>query len=595
MEQLSFFDIFDSITAPAVEKFSSHELAFPVKEVIKTVARAGHPLVIAWSSGRDSSAMLNLTLTAMREMSAAGETTPPIVVLHADPLIENPAVSSHARNEIKAIQAYSDKHSLNVRIEVSTPPLASQWAVKVIGGRNLPPLPGLPRCCTVDLKITPMAKLKKRVMKELCTVREPVTLIGTRFAESVGRKARMKGRGETHEGLWSDKEGLKLSPIAHWSDDELWQYLYNSNDLEEAYGDLTNLIQLYLDGARETTTNCAGQEVPCDTRFGCMLCTVGRDKSLEGMVAKGDKYTYMKPLLELQTFIKNTRFDFDRRTWIGRSINDGYIAIGPDTYSPDMLAELLRYCLTIDTREAEAAYGLGIEPRFQIISPEALIAIDAIWSQQGIHKPFQGLRIFRDITEGARYDIPAIPVPKPVAVPEARYLWAGEGWRDIEDSFRCLGMRNIILEMTTESGTGGCMGTRTLKDGRIVLDVEKSGSEFTVDPEAAEFILGFELDYVLDTYGPDSFNPRTTGFRYYSTMGTLEFASGQVNSSDMIMRRTGWKETMGLFDMNRDELLAKTISKEDMLAKTTKPGCEVIELLPAPHAEFSDEEYKEAA
>lgn len=595
MQQLNFFDLLSSLPAATVNLFGSCDLAGPVREVIKKVARDGHPLVVAWSSGKDSTATLNLVLTAVREMSSVGEKTPPIVVLHADPLIENPAVSAHARNEIKAIRAYAAKHDLNVRIEISTPPLSSQWAVKVIGGRNLPPLPGRPRDCTVDLKISPMSKLKKWAIKEIGTKGEPVSVIGTRFAESAGRKARMEGRGETHEGLWADKEGLKLSPIAHWSDDELWQYLYScANGHEEVYGDLANLIQLYLDGARETTTNCSGQKVPCDTRFGCMLCTVGRDKSLEGMVAKGDKYSYMQPLLDLQTFIKNTRFDFDRRTWIGRSITDGYIAIGPDTYSPDMLADLLRYCLTIDIREAEAASARRISPRFQIISPEALIAIDAIWSQQGIHKPFEALRIFRDINDGARYDIPVIPIPKPVKVPEARYLWAGEGWQNIENSFRCLGMRNIILEMTTEPGTGGCMGTKTLKDGRIVLDVEKSGSEFTIDPESAELFLGFELDYVLDTYGQDSFNPRTTGFRYYSTMGTLEFASGQVNSCDLIMRRTGWKETMGLFDMTRKELLDMTISKEEMLARTVKSSAKVVSL-PTVHTEETDDDYREAA
>lgn len=541
------------------------QLAHAAKSMIKQVARCGHPLMVAWSSGRDSTTCLNLTLVAMSEMTAAGEPVPQLVVLHADPLVENPAVHQHAMNEISAIKRYAERHDIPIRVEISTPALISQWAVKVISGRNLPPLPGRPRDCTLDLKVTPMKRLKAKVIKELGEqmATKPVTIIGTRFAESSGRKKRMKERGETADGLWSDKEGLKLSPIAEWSDEELWQYLYDcSNGYEECYGDLGNLIQLYLDGSREIARNCAGQPMPC-ARFGCMLCTVGRDKSLEGMLAKGEKYSYLRPIKQLQQFIRNTRFDYDKRTWIGRSINSGYIAIGPDTYSPGMLADLLRYCLTIDIREIEAAEKAGIEPRFQLISPEALVAIDAIWSLQGIHKPFEALRIYRDICDGSRYDIPSIPEPKPVPVPEARYLYVGDGWQDIENDFRVMGIRNIMLELASEPNTG-CMGTKTLKDGRVVLDVEMAKNEFTIDEEAAGFILGFELDYLLDKYPSEYFFPRTTGYRYYSTMGTLQFAKGQVNSSDLIMRRTAWKESMGLFDMPREELLARTISKAEM-------------------------------
>ena len=564
MTQLDLFALL-SDSGKAGGKIKLSGMATPVREIIKSVARQGHILVVSWSSGKDSTACLNLTLTALQEMSANGESVPLLVVMHADPFVENPAVRAHADQEIAAIRAYADLHGLQCRIEVSTPSLAAQWAVKVISGRNLPPLPGRPRDCTLDLKVLPMKRLKTKIMKELHAIGEPVTILGTRFAESAGRKKRMLDRGETHEGIWTDAEGLKLSPIAHWTDDDLWQYLYEcANGLEKTYGDLAGLIQLYLDGARTTVKNCSGQDIPLDTRFGCAICTVGRDKSMEGMVAKGEKYAHLKPLLALQEFIRNTQFDFDRRTWIGRTINsDGFIAIGPDTYSPSMLADLLRYCLTIDIREAEAAYRLGLDPRFQMISPEALIAIDAIWSLQGIHKPFEALRIFRDINEGARYDIPVLPKPKPVKVPEPRYLFAGQGWKDIDNSFRHQGIRNVVLEMVSEGDTG-CMGTRTLKDGRITLDVEMSEHEFTIDRESACLILSLEIDFLLDTYQDDAFSPRTTGYRYYASVGTLNYAHTQVSSSDLIMRRTAWKESLGLFDMSLNDLLALVSGSGEM-------------------------------
>ena len=204
------------------ENTAKSGIARPVIDMIKGVARRGHPLVVAWSSGRDSTACLNLTLVALKELSSAGELVPQVVVLHADPLVENPAVHQHAMSEIASIKRYAAQHGMPIRVEISTPSLLSQWAVKVISGRNLPPLPGRPRDCTIDLKITPMKRLQSRVFKEIARegMLEPVKVIGTRFAESAGRKKRMEGRGETHEGIWQDKEGLKLSPIAHWSDNE---------------------------------------------------------------------------------------------------------------------------------------------------------------------------------------------------------------------------------------------------------------------------------------------------------------------------------------------------------------------------------------
>lgn len=573
LEQLEFaFDNKPDTSRQETALQNVIDLAGAAMHSIRSVALAGHPIVVAWSSGKDSSVCLSLTLMVLKEMVVEGLRVPPLVILHADPLIDNPEVSLHARREMDNILAFAEKHELNVRINVSKPSLASSWAVKVLSGRNLPPLPGRPRDCTMDLKVQPMKKMKKQVMKEMqaegySSTQRPVTVIGTRFAESNGRRKRMTERGETSEQVWEDTEGLKLSPIADWSDGELWNYIYAcANGKVESYGDFQSLIDLYLACATETRQTEFGDTVPVDVRTGCMVCTVGRDKSLEGMVAKGERYVYLRPLLLLQDFIRNTQFDLDRRQWIGRTINaEGYIAIGPDTYSPAMLAELLRYCLTIDVEEAEAAYAAGLpEPRYKIIRPESLIAIDAIWSQQGIHRPFEALRIYRDVyVEGNRYRIPELPKPKPVEIPEARYLYAGDGWMNFDESLKHQGTRNVVLEMVSENGSNGCMGTKTLKDGRIVMDTEMSDGEFAVDFESACLILDMELDYLLEKYS-DPWFPRTQAFRYYSGMGTIQFAKGQINSSDLIVRRTAWKESLGLFDMSREELLAQTVSAEEM-------------------------------
>lgn len=570
LEQLKFdFDNKPDISRQETALKNTIALAGAAVHSIKAVALAGHPIFLTVSYGKDSSSCLSLALMAFKEMMEEQLHVPPLVILHADPLIDNPEVTLHAHREMEALRTYADRHGLDIRIEISKPALVAQWAVKVLSGRNLPPLPGRPRDCTMDLKVLPMKKVKKRLMKEFHDAdnyREPCTILGTRFSESASRKKRMLERGETAGKVWRDKEGLKLSPIAEWSDDDVWEYIYACarGDIK-AYSTFQSLTDLYLACATETKQTAHGEAAPCDVRTGCMLCTVGRDRSLEGMVAKGDRYAYLKPLLRLQDFIRRTQYDLDRRQWVGRTINQhGYIEIKPDTYSPAMLDELLRYCLTIDLEEREAAYAASLdEPRFQILNPQSLVAIDAIWSQQGIHSPFMALRIYRDVCiYGNRYYIPELPKPKPVPIPEAKYFYAGKGWHDVDNSLRHQGIRNVVLEMVSEEGDG-CMGTKTLADGRIVIDTEMSDGEFTVDMESACMILDFELDYLLEKYN-DPWFPRTSAFRYYSSIGALQFSKGQIGASDLIVRRTAWKESLGLFDMTREELLARTVSAEEM-------------------------------
>jgi len=526
--------------------------------LIKRFAIAGHPLVASCSFGKDSTVVLNLILMALKQLQQQGQSLPHVVVLHADTLVENPHMAAHAKAEIEAIRAYGRLNDLPVQVQISIPALLSQWSVKVIGGRDLPVFANKgQRSCTIDLKVTALNKLKKRVMRQLGSSSdlEPIVCLGTRFSESNIREARMLSRRENSSDVWTDKDGLKLSPICDWTDADIWSYLYAcSNDEFPSYGNFSNLIKLYRAGSSQLNTLESGLEIPI-CRFGCSICTVGRDRSMEAMLAKGNEFAYMQPLYDLQRFLLDTQFDLDLRRWVGRSIKDGQIAIAPDGYSPDMLESLLKFALTMDLEEKQAAMRLDISPRFEMVSAQALIAIDAIWSQQGIHPAFHALKIFRDIyVKGKRYPIPQTTPGKPAEIPSPRYLDVGKGWEDRTGRYEYCGLREMSLEMTSESGSG-CMGTRTLTDGRIVLDAEMSEGEFTVDMESAELILGFELDYLIEM---SDRVPRTYGYRHYVALGALQFAKAQMGMADTILRRTSFKELEGIFDMTRDEILAKT-------------------------------------
>ncbi|AJF08280.1 hypothetical protein [Geoalkalibacter subterraneus] len=511
---------------------------------------------------------------------SAGAIKPFIVVTHADPLIENPEMALHARREMERIKAYAARYDLDVRIEVATPALGSQWVVKVLGGRALPVFANKSqRDCTVDLKVVPQERLAKKVLAQLDGEIAPVTVVGTRFDESAGRKSRMEGRGEV-AGLWQDEKGrMVLSLVADWLDADIWGYLKACNKGEqEAFSDFGNLIRLYRDASRETRTQNGCEVYKC--RFGCSVCTVGRDHSLEKLLETDpERYGYMGELLRLQKYLVNTQYDFSSRTWIGRTINNGYITITPDVYSPQMCERLLQICLTIDVREKEKAAQLGIEPRFELVSAQALIAIDALWSLQGLWGGHRALRIFRDIYyRGERYEIPETQKPQTLKMPSKRYLYVGDGWLEPGNEYQFCGLRDVVLESLDENSQ--CMGVRTLKDGRVVMQANE-GPLFEVDEEAAGYVFGFELDHLIDDFGKEQVV--TAAYRRYVGLGTLTLAKGaQAGIVDNILRRTTFKERVGLcegaFDLK--DLLKKTVSKkemEDQLAAQSDSSGEEIE------------------
>ena len=227
-------------------------------------------------------------------------------------------------------------------------------------------------------------------------------------------------------------------------------------------------------------------------RPGCALCAaVGRDKSLDAMLESDDKYQYLIPLNKLQRFLVDTQYDLNRRSWLGRTIDDnGYVAIAPDAYSPTMQRELLSYALTIDRNERIAAGRLGIAPRFQLISFEQLIAIDAIWSIQGYHpRPFEAIHIWKSVYEkGKSFEPPAVDTSKySKKIPSPRYLYIDNNWDDDAGySEMYSGARHLMADFVGATETGGCVQNIELGDGRVVMAVEKSDM-FDVNEQGQSF------------------------------------------------------------------------------------------------------------
>lgn len=488
-------------------------LAVAAHAAINRLMDAGHPCVVAFSAGKDSSVLANLVLTTAAVRRALGTPVPRILVIHSDTGVENPEVRNLADGELARIQRFARDYGLPVRVEVGKPLLYSSWPVRVLSGRALPSFATSSGDCSVEWKVKVSNRLVASAFAELSEASRaamqgaaerggellrdgagsapiassaqgapaPVIMTGVRAAESSARAASTAARGELSEEIWHDEAGRAyMSPILRWSTDDVWEYLgYASAGLLPSYSDFARTMQFYRDAggsscavvgamrmeedeaklASASSTGSKGPKGPkaakggCGARSGCWTCVrVAQDKSLQTMIESDPvRYGYMAGLGRLRDFIAATQFDWSRRNHVGRSIDaQGFIAIQADTYSPAMLAELLHYTLSLQALEVEAARRGRHRPRFAPIGPRELIAIDAMWSLYGLHPPFEALRIMRRVEDGDLREPPQVPVVPRSPTPRLGRLFVGADWDD-----------DLVHGTGGPGGPGGSAGGRS--------------------------------------------------------------------------------------------------------------------------------------
>ncbi len=222
-----------------------------------------HVACVAWSGGKDSSAVLGLVLQAALRLRTQGVSVAPILITHGDTLVENPEVRAYADAEIARIRAWGLEHGVAVKVLVARPNLTESWQMRVIGGKGLPAFPGGNHDCTTDMKIQPMQRLRKKVHREMDqdADRPVVTIIGTRFEESPQRAARMRERGESPEQVWTGDDGaLYFSPIALWGMDDVWEYLGYCRSAHPdflTFSRFEDVFRIYADAAGTTAPSWA--------------------------------------------------------------------------------------------------------------------------------------------------------------------------------------------------------------------------------------------------------------------------------------------------------------------------------------------------
>lgn len=567
-------DLFDSNNIRVMPSLTER-----VEKAIATLLglfEQGISLVVAFSGGKDSATVAALTLMAARQAVAKG-LAPHVVATTSDTLVENPEVHLHYRAELHKMERFGQQHGFSITTQVVTPPLASTFQVKTLTGRGLPSFVGQNADCSISLKCDPQSSWRNRFFKAMKEqgAPQPVTLLGTRYDESEQRALRMAGRGETDRTPVSNKDGdLVLSPICYWLEDDVWEFIGEAaaGTFGPCYSDFEETRRIY---AHSSATSCAvvadalakgKARGGCGARHGCWVCQQATDKSLENMLEFDPRYEYMRGLNRLNKFIRATRWDWNRRHWVGRTIKGGYIAIEPDTYHPTMIRELARYMLQLDHDERVRSRRYGHAPRFTILPENMLLCLDALWSLNGLAKPFAIWKDWQEIRSGkVRYDIPDVPTVLQTPQPPTKFLYVGKEWDDTAPLQQWTGLRDPMIEGLA----GECLPDfRELDNGNVVWDVNHE-QNFEVHWESVHMLMDFEMDRILEMADESRIiGGITAGYKFYTLYGALQLSHSQVAKHDEILRRTAFKDRMGLtLDYDIHVLRAKAADFRDLPAE----------------------------
>lgn len=329
------------------------------EDLISLYLSDNRPWVVAYSGGKDSTAVLQLTISIVKQLGPKAKK--PVFVLSSDTHVEAPNVAAYVKAALKRIESAAEEHSWPISVRLEHPkPEESFWG-KLIG-KGYPPPSRWFRWCTSNMKIKPSRRAIDEIAQKYGSV---LLLLGTRYSESAQRGRTMQAREVNSKGLNPHHEipnALVASPIAAWTTDEVWEYLTQEPCPWGA--DHHFLLSLYRQANGGecpvvldlNTPSCGG------SRFGCWTCTVVKeDKSMQGFVDSG--VTEFLPLMEFRNWLIELRDKPGYRSEVKR---DNSLGHGP--FLPSARQEILDRLLALEQE-------LGIP----LITDDELSAIQAEW------------------------------------------------------------------------------------------------------------------------------------------------------------------------------------------------------------------------
>lgn len=339
------------------------------------------PWVIGYSGGKDSTATLQLVWLSLRELDKK-KLKKPVHIINTDTLVESPVIESWVTKSLKIMDESAQKEGLPFVTHRLTPEWDNTFWVNFIG-RGYPFPRKKLRWCTDRLKIQPVNNFVKNKIAEHGEI---ILVLGTRKAESANRaktmayyeKKRVRELLSPNPTLANE---LVFSPLAEWSDDDVWVFLmqyknpwgYSNKELLTLYRGATADGECPL-MVEKGLPSCG------KSRFGCWVCTmVEKDKSMEAMIANDEEKAWMTPLLEFRNRFGDEEHDRDRRSFrkMSGNLQGSYKQLHHGPYKKEIreqwLEELLEIQKDINENGPEEFENL------ELITLEELRNIRRIW------------------------------------------------------------------------------------------------------------------------------------------------------------------------------------------------------------------------
>ncbi|MBF0566741.1 MAG: DNA phosphorothioation system sulfurtransferase DndC [Nitrospirae bacterium] len=330
--------------------------------LIKNYFSDSRPWVVAFSGGKDSTLVLQLVYEMVMDNKV--KAFKPVYVIMSDTCVEPPNIAYYIESTLDRIKSHAGKEGLPFNVEVVTPAVEERFWAKLIG-KGYPSPTRWFRWCTSNMKIRPSRRAIKKVTDKYGSV---LLLFGTRLDESTQRRHRMEGRLYNERGLNPHDDipnALIATPIADWSSDEVWEYLFNNNPPPWG-GSHDTMLDLYKKASggecpivlNLNTPSCGG------SRFGCWVCTVVKeDKSMQGFIDTGEEW--LRPLNKFRNWLKEIREDTSMRMGVRRNKSTG-----PGPFTPETRQKILEQLLITE-----------MEMNAQLISDEEIAYIQRVWSE----------------------------------------------------------------------------------------------------------------------------------------------------------------------------------------------------------------------